>query len=223
VLVEAVLRIRAEAGELRVHDEVDDAGNGVGTVDRGSAAGQHVDPADQCRRNEVDVGDGNGLGRIAGLEAAAVDQHQGARGAEVAKIDGGGAGGAVGEIAALTGEGLRQRVDQILGAGRALKADLGAVDHSDRAGAGKVRARNARAGNDDRFVLSRRRGGRIGLRLIGLGEGGCGNADRPADYRGRQQIAQKLIPVRHVGPLRSASAVSRAPALTLVERVAFTG
>ena len=98
--------------------------DGVRAVDRRGAAGQHVDPANDRGRDEVDVGDRNGLGRVAGLEAAAVDQHQGARGAEVAKIDRGGAGGAVGEVAALAGEGLRQRVDQILGAGRALELDL---------------------------------------------------------------------------------------------------
>src|ERR1044072_8401230 len=71
-----------------------------------------------------------------GDEAASVDQHEGAGGAEAAQIDGGGARGAVGEVAALAGEGLRQRVDQILGPGRALEADFLAVDHGDRAGRG---------------------------------------------------------------------------------------
>ena len=65
-----------------------------------------------------------GSERVARDEAAAVDQHQGAVRAEAAKVDRGGAGGAVGEVAALAGEGLRQRVDQILGAGRALQPDF---------------------------------------------------------------------------------------------------
>ena len=58
MLEHARLRVDAQAGEGVVHDEVDDAADGVGTVDRRSAAGQHVDPLDQLRRDEVDIGNG---------------------------------------------------------------------------------------------------------------------------------------------------------------------
>jgi hypothetical protein len=103
MLIEAVLAIQADALELRIHDEVDDAGHGVGAVDRRGAAGEDVDAANDRGGDEVDVSDRNGLGRIARLEAAAVDQDQGARCAKVAEVDRGGAGGAVGEVTALAG------------------------------------------------------------------------------------------------------------------------
>ena len=62
-------------------------------------------------------------GRVAGLDALAVDQHQGAGAAEAAEVDGGGAGGAVGLELAEVGEGLRQVVDQVFDVGRALQLD----------------------------------------------------------------------------------------------------
>ena len=205
MLVEAVLGVGPEPLELGVHDEVDDAGDGVRAVDRRCAAGQHIDPAHDRGRDEVDVGDGHGLRRIAGLETAAVDQHQGARGAEVAKIDRRGAGRAVGDVAALAGEGLRQRVDQILGAGRARKPDFLAVEDGDRARRGEVRG-NARTGDDDGGVV-------LVVRLGGFGRTGHGlsvvlrisrrgNADGATDKCGGQQAAQILI-LPHVGPLKS--------------------
>ena len=49
------LGVDAETAEVGVHDEVDDARDGVGTIDRRSTAGQHVDALDQRRRDEVDV------------------------------------------------------------------------------------------------------------------------------------------------------------------------
>ena len=56
---------------------------------------------------------------IARHQAAAVDQRQGALRAEVAKIDFGGAGRAVGHARGLRGADRRQLVEQILDAGRA--------------------------------------------------------------------------------------------------------
>ena len=56
VLVEAVLGVEADALEVGVHDEVDDAGDGVRAVDRRGAAGQHVDAVDDRGRDDVDVG-----------------------------------------------------------------------------------------------------------------------------------------------------------------------
>src|ERR1044072_1894492 len=136
------------------------------------------------------------------------------RGAEAAQIDGGGARGAVGEVAALAGEGLRQRVDQILGPGRALEADFLAVDDGDRAGRGEVGLRNAGTGDDDRLIVLRGRafdGAGLGL-LVVLRGCGRGKADGNTEAGRGQQVAQKLVLVPHVGPLRSAAAVIRAPA-----------
>ena len=46
VLIAADLALDLEAVELRVEDEVDDTGDGVGAVDGGCAAGQHFDALD---------------------------------------------------------------------------------------------------------------------------------------------------------------------------------
>jgi hypothetical protein len=70
-LVEAVLQAAAEALEIGVHDEVDDAGHSIGTVDRRRAAGEDVDPLDECGRDGVEVGPVRGaeLPRVAIPEA----------------------------------------------------------------------------------------------------------------------------------------------------------
>jgi hypothetical protein len=48
VLVDRVLRVDAHALEVLVHDEVDDAADGVGAVNGRGAAGQHVDAFDEA-------------------------------------------------------------------------------------------------------------------------------------------------------------------------------
>ena len=160
VLVHAVLRIEPHAFELVVHDEVDDAGDRVGAVHGGRAARQHFDALDQRRRNLVQVGRGRGvLRRIAGHQAAAVDQHERALRAEVAQIDGRRAGRAVRQVAAEVGERLRQVVDQVLDARHALDLDLFGAHGRHRADAREIGLRNARAGHDH-FL-----DGRVFLRL----------------------------------------------------------
>ena len=89
VLIEAVLGVEADAFEIVVHDEVDDAGDGVGAVHRGGAAGQHFDTVDEQGRHGVDVRIRRR--RVARDQPAAVDQHEGPVGAEAAKVDRGGA------------------------------------------------------------------------------------------------------------------------------------
>ena len=68
-------------------DEVDDAGDGVRTVNRRVAAGDDVDALDQVVRDRVDVGRHGIVEDVGGDVAAAVDQHQGALRAEAAKIE----------------------------------------------------------------------------------------------------------------------------------------
>ena len=142
------LRVDAQAAEVGVHDEVDDAGDRVGAVHRRRAAGQHVDALDQRGRDEVDVGDralrGSPGCRRRPLISTRVRSEPRPR-----RLTVGGAGRAVGDVRTLRRERLRQRVDQILGAGRALKLDVLARQHRHRAGRGQVRLRNARAGDDD--------------------------------------------------------------------------
>ena len=83
VVVAAVLVVHAEALEVVLHEEVDDAGDRVRTVGGGGAASQHFDAADEGARNLVDVR-AAGLQRRADRQPAAVHQHQRAHSAEVA-------------------------------------------------------------------------------------------------------------------------------------------
>ena len=223
VIEEAVLGVHADAFELRVHHEVDDARDGVRAVDRRSAAGQHVDAVDGESGDEVDVGDRRA--RIARHQAAAVDQHEGAPRAEAAQVDRRGAGGAVRDVRALGSEGLRQGVDDVFGAGRALQLDLSVVEDGDRAGRSEVRLRNAGAGDDDAlpgvaFAVGRRGarrtldgpGLRLGLvagarrgraRRVALREGRRRNSHRAADKGGGEKRIQNPGLV-HVRPLYAA-------------------
>jgi len=81
--------------ELPVHDEVDDPADRVGAIRRRGAAGQDVDPLHERGRNEVEVG--AGAEDVARRHPAAVDQDHRAHLAEVAQVDGCGAGRAVGD------------------------------------------------------------------------------------------------------------------------------
>src|SRR5690606_30564615 len=100
---DAVLGFDFETFEVGLVDEVHHARDGVRTVQRGRAAGQNVDALDELRLDHVQV-DGRGT-RHAGNDAAAVDHHQGAVGAEVTQIDGGHAGAGGEEV----GVGAAQR------------------------------------------------------------------------------------------------------------------
>ena len=52
----AALDVEADALEIVLHREVDDAGNGVGTVGGRRAAGQHFDAVHERDRDRVQVG-----------------------------------------------------------------------------------------------------------------------------------------------------------------------
>ncbi len=85
------LRVDLHALEVALHDEVDHPGDGVRAVGRRGPAGQHVDAVDELGGDLVDVGGRIRVARVgvANAEPAAVDQHQGARLAQAAKVDGG--------------------------------------------------------------------------------------------------------------------------------------
>ncbi len=147
VLVETVGRIETDTFEIGVHDEVDNAGHSVGTVGSRCTAGQNFDALDERSRDLVKVGCGQrGVTR---LQATAVDQDQGTRSAETAKVDGCSTRGAVGDEGVLATENLRQRVDQVFDADRTGIGNFLSADDSDRAGAFDVRTRDTRTGNDD--------------------------------------------------------------------------
>jgi len=97
--------------------------------------------------------------------ATAVHEHQGALGAEAAKVEQVEAGDANAEARVLLREGaakLRQIVKRVADVELALLKQLLAADRGDRNGRFEVRPADARAG-DDHFLL--RIGGRVGLQL----------------------------------------------------------
>ncbi len=165
VVVELVVAFDLNALEVVVHDEVDHAGHGVRAVDGRCAAGQDFDALDQRGRDLVQVGRGVAWGAC--RQAAAVDQHQGAAGAEVTQVDGRGAGGAVRDLAALVGERLGQVVDQAFDGTHAFELDVLGADHGHRAHAFQVGGRDARTGHLD--ALQRLAFGRSLRRLLCIG------------------------------------------------------
>ena len=87
------------AGVVALEDDVDDTADGGAAVDRGGAAGKHLDAIDRGQRDAVDVG----LERRAAIRevgrAHAIDQNQRLRGTEAAEVDGTGGAELVGERA----------------------------------------------------------------------------------------------------------------------------
>ena len=156
-----------DALEAVVHDEVDHAGHGVGTVHRRGPACQHVHVLDQRRGNLVQVrgrieGSAAGVVRVTGRQASAVDEHQRARGAKAAQVQRGRAGGAVGHLGTEAGEHLRQAVHEVFDRRRAGNLDrLGAHRDDRRRGIGgdrldaRTRDLHARVG---RILRQRRQG-----------------------------------------------------------------
>jgi len=71
MVVEAVVRIDANALEVIVHHEIDGTRNGISAVHRGCTARQHVHALHECGRNLVQIRRrGAILRRITGHEAA---------------------------------------------------------------------------------------------------------------------------------------------------------
>ena len=52
---ESTLQLRVESLKISLEAKVDDAGDGVGAVDGGSAAGQHLDLLNELRRNLIEI------------------------------------------------------------------------------------------------------------------------------------------------------------------------
>ena len=76
MIVKAVATVDLDAFVMRIQYEVDDAGDGVCTVDCRSAARQNIDAVDEIRWNLVDIRRRGSISQTgAGLHAAAVNQH----------------------------------------------------------------------------------------------------------------------------------------------------
>ena len=135
-----------EPGEIVLKDEVDHAGDRVGTVDRRCAAGDHLDPPDQRCRDHVEIDDAVGVVRH---EALAIDQHQRAHGAQITQVDRGHAGIVVVGILTDARNRLRDLAEKFLDAGFVGELNLLASDDRNRAGGGEIGPVDARAGYDD--------------------------------------------------------------------------
>ena len=94
IFADARLAADLHAVIVALQDEVDDARNGVGAVDRRIAAGDDVDPLDEIGRDRIHVGRVGVEQDVAGNVAASVDQNERALRAEAAKIEQVQAGGA---------------------------------------------------------------------------------------------------------------------------------
>ena len=71
------------AVEVLVEHEIDHAGHGIGAINRRSASGHDIDPAHQHLWQHIDIDGAVGVGR---RNAMAVEQDQGALGAEIAQV-----------------------------------------------------------------------------------------------------------------------------------------
>ena len=176
VLVLAKLIIQLDALEVINHQEVDHAGDRIRPVGGRGAAGQHLNALDQRAWNLVDIGADPALQRRAGRQAPAVDQHQGAIRAQVAQIQGSGAGGAIRLAGVLTGVHLRQVAQHVFDPDGALERQVFGVDLDDRAGTDQIGLLDTRAGHDHCFQFLRLLAGfsvrRVGVRGKGRRCGG---------------------------------------------------
>ena len=161
VVVEIIVAVELDAFEILLQDEVDDARDRVRPVDRRGAAGQHVDPLEQRRRDDADVL------AVLRAEALAVDQDQSALEPEAAQLDALATVGVVIGLLAVRCD-LRQAVQHVLDVDRGLRADVLRGDRGDRGRRRHVRTLDARSGYDDRVVLRR----------VAIDGGGCGGGIR---------------------------------------------
>src|SRR5690606_17408310 len=82
---DAVLGLRLYALEVVAVNEVNNASDGVGTIQRRGTAGQHVDPLKELSRNNVQT-DWSGAGHTR-YDATTIDQNEGTIRAQVAQVN----------------------------------------------------------------------------------------------------------------------------------------
>ncbi len=148
-LRDAELAVDFDALEVLAHHEVHHAGHGVRTVNGRGAAREDFDVVDERRWDRVQVG--GGVQRIARHQTGAVDQHQRADGAQVAKVDSRGTGRAVRHTGRLRGEDRGQIVQQRFDADRAFEFQFLLTDRCHRARRIESLLRDARPRDDDGF------------------------------------------------------------------------
>ena len=185
----AVGPARFRAVEVGAGDEVDHARDRVGPVGRGGAVLQHLDAADRGHRDDIGVDDArSGLTEGVGGHAAAVDQHQGALGAEPAQVHRAGTFRALGARIELIGVAEdagrdRQVLQQFENGGRVLlRQFLGADDVHGESRRGRSAA-DQRAGHHD---LTDGGGVRHDVRRIRL----CSGRQRQSECKPRAAITE---------------------------------
>ena len=193
----AVVGVDLEALEIIAQDEVQHARDGVSAVDRGGAAGDDLDVLDQQARDGVDV-DGQ-LPAARTHVTAAVDEGQGAVGAQAAKVrqrQAAVAEAAAGRVGRDDGVGQGGNGGEVVDDGRLTgRQQVLALDLDQRGrGVGRV-ATDARAGDDDfvefgGVILGVGGAGRSIERLLGrrsLGPDGRGDGHHTCQHCGGQQ------------------------------------
>ena len=189
--------------EMLLGLDVDDAGDGIGAVDRGGAVAQHFDRVDHRDRDVVQIDRVDRALIVGEREADAVDQDQGAFRAEVAQAE---IGGAVAAVLCTARDAAgevdrRDLLQDVFDRARLALLDLGRADHRDRIGAGRVAAADARTGHLDRLQGLRRLGGLRGRRgrrrRSRLGEGRRGRDQRHDGHRGLQAHRQVPAPAEN--------------------------
>ena len=168
----AVLHADIGAVPLLLGDEVDHAGDGVRAVDGASAFLQHIDALDQVDRDDVDV-DRGGRRVAVDADAAAVEQHEGALGAQATQFDVRLARAAAVvhlRVAGRAGNG-GNLLQQVTEGGDARALDGCRIDREHRAGGLGVDAPHARAGDHDFVERVSGLVGGLGLGdLVGAGD-----------------------------------------------------
>ena len=175
-LVDAIIGVCFHAGKVALGHEVDDAGDRVRTIDGGTAARHDFDMIDQARRNGVEIDD---LVGVIGDVATAIDQHQGAVGAQAAQVGRGHAAARIVGCRRRAGDQLGQVVDNRFDVDLAAELQFLRADDRDRRCLLQVGAGDARTGDDDGVA------GRAIIRRAGLREG----RGRQAEQDGRRRKA----------------------------------
>ena len=172
VLVLAELVLQLHALEVVEQAEVHNTRDGVRPVGGRGAAGQHVDGLDQRARDLVDVRADAAVDRRAGREAAAVDQHQRAGGAQAPEIERGRPGRAVRLAGTLAHEDLREVAERILHPDGAPGRQRLCIGPDQRTGAGQVGPLDPGPRDDHLLELLQSRAGPGGLVVRRQGGGG---------------------------------------------------
>ncbi|MNI37495.1 hypothetical protein D3C73_915880 [compost metagenome] len=170
----ALVEVRFGAVEVLLGDDVHHAGDGVRAVDGRSAVLQDVDALDHRGRNGVQVD----AAVQTGGPATAVDQHQGALGAQVAQADASRTVTAVVEGAVQCGTVGGNALQDVGDRGHALLLDVGAGQAQDRLRGFDIGALDARTGYRNAIQVGRF------LRL------GCYGRRRTGDQRDDDSVTQ---------------------------------